>query len=441
MMSPDGVDGHPQAAIKQASDVELPPSSRARDPPEEYGEIGLESLLEPGATYIAPGSALIFGGLVSQAFVIDFLPSRPVADRLVQQYNQSVHFISRVVHWPSFLARYENFWANIMVGMEPSRSLQALIFSILFSAVVTMNDDDISPLFSVSQRSLLASFQTATEIALGKANFLRTTNLETLQALVVYLIPMCRNELSRAHSALVGTAVRLAECMGLHRDPQIVYGVGAREAHIRRILWCQLCFLDIRTTEAQGPRPLLKPDDFDSKIPLNVDDVDVSSTTTAQESNCWTDMTFSKIRFECIEMHRFIWVERSRLEETKQGSLTYLLDKIESFRKSMEERYHPMLDETVPLQKAAKLVMTVLLLRMHMMVLHLYSSAVVSQVPERVHRTVVSTGTQQIEAALCLETDPTLRPWAWYDFLLARYASFSFLAYMASAFDPGQTLC
>lgn len=32
-------------------------------------------------------------------------------------------------------------------------------------------------------------------------------------------LTMCLDEVSRAHSALVGMAIRLAECMGLHRDP------------------------------------------------------------------------------------------------------------------------------------------------------------------------------------------------------------------------------
>jgi hypothetical protein len=31
-------------------------------------------------------------------------------------------------------------------------------------------------------------------------------------------LPTCL-EISRAHSALVGMAIRLAECMGYHRDP------------------------------------------------------------------------------------------------------------------------------------------------------------------------------------------------------------------------------
>jgi Fungal specific transcription factor domain len=308
--------------------------------------------------------------------------------------------------------QYENFWTTILVGMEPSGSLQAIVFAVFFSATVSMDDKDVLTLFSVPKTNLVASFKTATEVALGKANFLRTTRLETLQALVIYMIPMCRNEMSRAHSVLVGTTIRLAECMGLHRDPQETYGLGQVESHVRRMLWYQLCFLDIRSSEAQGPRPLIRRDEFDTNFPLNINDSTLTSGNP-QESSGWTDMTFSRMRFECNEMHRVIWVDRNRLEK-KQISLTQILGKIESFRKAMEVKYQPIMDETIPLQKEAKIVMDLQLLRMHIMVLHRYHNSVVVRIPDRLRQIILSTGTQLIEDALRLETDPALQPYAWY---------------------------
>ena len=378
----------------------------------QQGSIDRHSFLEPGPTYLAPGSGFFFGSTGSQISIMEFLPSRLAGDRLLKQYHHAVHFIARVVHWPSFEAQYDKFWANITQGIEPSGSLQGIVFAVMLSAVVSMNANDVMTLFSVSKRNLMGSFQMATELALGKANFLRTTKLETLQALVIYLIPMCRDEMSRAHSVLVGTAIRLAECMGLHRDPQETYGLGPLESHVRRTVWYQLCFLDIRTAEAQGPRPLLRRDDFDSAFPLNINDADVVSGDS-KESNVWTDMTFSKIRFECNEMHRIIWVDRSRLEK-KQISLTHVLGKIESFRKAMEAKYHPILNENVPIQKNAKILMDLLLRRMHIMVLHRYHNSVWIRIPDRLRQIILTTGTQQMEDAVSLETDPVLQPWAWY---------------------------
>lgn len=42
--------------------------------------------------------------------------------------------------------------------------------------------------FGVSRASLIDNFRLGTETALGRANFLRTTKSETLQAFVMYLV-------------------------------------------------------------------------------------------------------------------------------------------------------------------------------------------------------------------------------------------------------------
>ena len=186
--------------------------------------------------------------------------------------------------------------------------------------------------------------------------------------------------MSRAHSALCGAAIRLAECMGLHRDGTN-YGLGPVEIHVRRLIWYQLCFLDIRTCEAQGPRPCIRAKDFDTKFPLNVDDTELELRRPPKKSaERWTDMTCSLIRMECNEMHRQIWVDRPRLEK-KQMSLTTVLGKIESFRKSFEERYLPLIDTNVPIQQCARLYMIVLLSRMIIAVLHRYHNSVAVTIP------------------------------------------------------------
>lgn len=190
----------------------------------------------------------------------------------------------------------------------------------------------------------------------------------------------CRAELSRSHSALVGTGIRLAECMGLHRDGSN-YGMGPVETHVRRLVWYQLCFLDIRTCEAQGPQPGIRSEDFDTKFPLNVDDEDLERPYPPTESaHRWTDMTLTLIRFECIEMHRQNWLDRRALEN-KKISLTTVLGKVENFKRIASEKYLPMLDDNVPIQKVARLVLSILVTRGFIMVLHRYHNGVSVQIP------------------------------------------------------------
>lgn len=370
--------------------------------------------LAPGPSYIAPGAGFSFGDVGSKRSLINFLPAKATADSLVRTYFDNVHFIARVVHWPTFQLHYDNFWTSVLAGLEPPAWQQAVVLSILFAAVASMAEEDVAAIFARSKAVILAIFQTGTEVALSKAQFLRTTKIETLQALVIYLIPMCRDQVSRAHSVLVGMAVRLAECMGLHRDPKDVYGLSPIECHVRRIVWFELCWLDFRTCEGHGPRPGVKREDYDTRFPLNINDADLLSVEPREASTRWTDMTMSRIRFECIEMQRVIWFDRIRIEK-KKASLTHVLGKIESFRRAMEAKYTPILDVEIPLQRYAQLVMNVLIQRMYIMVLHRYIHNPSNRVPERLRQLTIHSAIQAQENAIAIERMPELKAWRWFN--------------------------
>jgi hypothetical protein len=168
--------------------------------------------------------------------------------------------------------------------------------------------------------------------------------------------------------------------MGLHRDGT-EYGLGPVETHVRRMIWYALCCLDIRTCEAQGPRPVIRTDDFDTQLPLNVDDDELESSNPPKESaKRWTDVTLSLIRWECLEMHRVIWFDRPRVEK-KTMTLTSLLSKVENFRRMMKEKYLPLVDDSIPAQHYGRQLFEILSLRLHAMVLHRYHNGTKFAIP------------------------------------------------------------
>ncbi|KAL8650626.1 MAG: hypothetical protein Q9210_003712, partial [Variospora velana] len=427
-------------------------SQRSLSPEQPIPHFAPRAFLAPGPTYIAPSSSFFFSSGQNTASLIDFLPSKPIADRLLYQYWLAVHPVCRTVHRPSFLRRYNAFWADVEAGVEPPGSLQAVVFAALFSGVVSMSENAVLMQFGTTRKDLVENFQMGTETALGRANVIRTSKVETLQALVMYMvcrlckltsasahlirpihfpqrdsltsrcIPLCRGEISRSHSALVGTALRIAECMGLHRDGS-EYGFGPVETHVRRLIWYQICFLDIRTCEAQGPRPHIRADEFDTQFPLNLDDEELERPNPPTVSaSRWTDMTLSLIRMEGNEMCRVVWVDRSRLEK-KKISLTAVLGKIENFRKTMKDRYFAFLDENIPVQHLARQITEILYRRMHIMVLHRYHNSVTYQIPDRLRQIIIDSGTDIMERAIQIDTSPALSPWAWYSSAIQQYHS------------------
>ncbi|KAH8704877.1 hypothetical protein BGW36DRAFT_285553 [Talaromyces proteolyticus] len=368
--------------------------------------------LQPGPTFIAPHSDMLLGPILHDHALLDLLPTRAAADKLLQKYWESCHPVARILHRQAFEKRYEVLWENVSQGIEPVPSIQAIVFATLFTAAVSMTASETLGIFGVDRQSLIQSFQLGTETALGKAHFLRTTKTETLQAFVMYLIPMCRDTISRAHSALVGAAIRLAECMGMHRDPS-EYNYGPVETHVRRLIWYQLCFLDIRTAETQGPRVSIRREDYSTKFPLNINDADLMAGSL-EDSPGWTDMTFARIRFECQEMARVVFTDRVLLEK-KALSITSAIGKIETFRKAVFERWGPVVNisNPTPTQRAASVTMSFLLNRLPISLLHRWYNSY-QKMPDRLTQIIVTTGAQQLEDAVTLETSPELKPWVWY---------------------------
>jgi hypothetical protein len=347
------------------------------------------------------------------------LPTRGAADRLIQQYFDCVHPVARCVHRPTFQVQYAEFWNHVYQNIEPRPSLQALVFGAMFSASISMDENTASQEFGRTQKSLYEACKLGTESALSKANFLRTTRFETMQAFVMYLLPLCRDEISRAHSVLVGTAVRMAECMGLHRDGE-TYGLNPLDTHVRRLVWHQLSFLDIRTCEAQGPRPTIRREDYDTKLPLNCDESELSRTGPApMPVDRWTSTTLTLIRFEITEMMRIIWVDRRKLE-AKQLTLTAVLTKIENFRRRMFEKYDRYLNDSVPIQRYSKLVMNLFLYRTHAMTLTAFHHTTLhafnhsDSLPPRLNTVLITSGIMIIEIGIQLERNPLFQSWSWY---------------------------
>jgi len=147
-----------------------------------------KDLAGPGSDYVAPSSSFFFAPEPERSSIMRFLPSKVMADRLLTHYWQSVHFMCRIVHRPSFERQYATFWQNVANGVEPPPSLQALILAAMLSAVISMPEEDVLLEFGVAKRQLLENFQKGAETALYRANFLRTTKLQTLQAFVMYLV-------------------------------------------------------------------------------------------------------------------------------------------------------------------------------------------------------------------------------------------------------------
>lgn len=108
------------------------------------------------------------------------------------------------MHRPSFENEYDTFWDEVSLGIEPPNSVQSMVFAVMFAGVVSMEPSDIYRDFGVAKANLIDKFRLGTATALGRANFLRTTKIETLQAFVLYLVRLLPTLLYPIHTNNVG---------------------------------------------------------------------------------------------------------------------------------------------------------------------------------------------------------------------------------------------
>ena len=215
-------------------------------------------------------------------------------------------------------------------------------------------------------------------------------------------LPICVGNITRAHSVLTSMAIRMAECMGLHRDPS-EYGFSPTECQVRRLIWYQICYLDLKTSEVQGPRPYIHHDGYTTQMPC---------PSTMQS---WNDLIFSMVRFECQELQRKCLVLRNKIDQ-KRISLTKALFKIDTSRMNIEEKYSRFLSSPTPspIQKMTRLVMKLFTSLIYLIPLHRYMNSVNYRIPDRLRQIVLTKGTEGLEAAVELEMDEDLKQWSWY---------------------------
>ncbi|KAL2051030.1 hypothetical protein ABVK25_008624 [Lepraria finkii] len=254
---------------------------------------------------LKPPSGLLFSASQCPPEWDNYFPSREEIHILYHQYYAAVDPLAHLIHKPSFDTECFSF-SSFLPTLEPApASFRALLLAVCLAAAVSLSPMQSQLQLGIAkQNELVGKLKVATEKALVDANYMKSIKVQTLQAFTIYMIPQCRAEVSRSHTVLVGALIRLAERAGLHRETKDS-AISSAERQVRRLLWHEICFLDFRTAETQGPHPAIRDDEFDTPLPLNVDDIALDATNNQSPfGGHWTDSTFTLIRYECNMVHR-----------------------------------------------------------------------------------------------------------------------------------------
>ncbi|GFG12000.1 quinidine resistance protein 3 [Aspergillus udagawae] len=321
--------------------------------------------LSPNDENEPQGDRLICDSDSSPSDTYSFYPdTREDCYLLLNVFLANVDPIVRIVHRPSLARRFDGFirthylidktpvgssYSNNM-AFNPNRSdaFEPLAMSIFYAAINSMKETDISTAFNTHKSHLLRRYRAGTELYLKQHEFMTSRIFEILQAFVIFLTAQYREDDIGKVWPLTGLAIRMATIQGLHRDPLALPRgtIDTVQVELRRRLWAQICHLDFRAAEGHGFAPSIHESDFDTRLPLNVDDVDlvegVVPSTRLSDAPKFTDMTIYLLRITAAQCYgRIIQIthaSRKRIRACSQGSLgeAQVLSELQTLLKSAE---------------------------------------------------------------------------------------------------------
>ncbi|KAF2108574.1 hypothetical protein BDV96DRAFT_652826 [Lophiotrema nucula] len=178
-----------------------------------------------------------------------------------------------------------------------SASTEALLFAILLASVTAMTKEESLQLLKQERDRLRPIYRSAAERALTAAGWMTTQEIVVLQALTLLIVFSPPRQV-RSTWLLSGTALSLAQAMGLHSDDSPI-SLSRAEVEVRRRVWWTLCQISNRISEDCGLEPPV-PLAISSRLPLNINDADLANIhpDSIQSRPELTETTLSLFKME-----------------------------------------------------------------------------------------------------------------------------------------------
>ncbi|THC87867.1 hypothetical protein EYZ11_012686 [Aspergillus tanneri] len=219
--------------------------------------------------------------------MLEHVPNKRQSHILYQGFMSGIHAISPVIHPPTILKLYNAFWnwydySSYSGEPCPDPSFIPLLYAIWYGGSITVSIRTIKAEFNISSRSALSqTFNDEVTRWLTKISFPRSPSLQGLAAYLLVQTILSKEEEPLTSSLFVSLAMRVAQTMGLHRDPA-KFGIQAHEAEYRRRIWWHIVHMDGVVAMSSGLPPLVSDENFwDVREASEVKDT-LLGTTTAE---------------------------------------------------------------------------------------------------------------------------------------------------------------
>lgn len=199
--------------------------------------------------------------------MLEHVPTRRQSHILYKGFMSGIQAISPVLHPPTILKLYNAFWdwydyTSYSGEPCPNPSFIPLLYAIWYGGSVTISIRTIKTEFNAPSRvSLSTMYSEEVTRWLTKISFPRSPSLQGLAAYLIVQTILSKEEEPLTSSLFVSLAMRVAQTMGLHRDPAN-FGIEPCEAEYRRRLWWHIMHMDGVVAMSSGLPPLVGDENY-----------------------------------------------------------------------------------------------------------------------------------------------------------------------------------
>ncbi|KAI7316369.1 hypothetical protein KC315_g10795 [Hortaea werneckii] len=227
------------------------------------------------------GSLPVADESISRANIIDAIPSNEACEELLWAYFRGYHTMRPLFNGLAFLEEVQAFqlWregANQNYILGPH--FLALYIAVIFASCCVSPRAMLQRHFGPNSRERLAQqyYDLATS-AIRLAEFPASPSLRTFAAYIIIDSTWLREEQPLQCCSLVGLGFRVAQMLGLHREPSRLEGVKPVDVQVRRHLWWTIVALDAQVALASGLPPMIESKLYQVNAIDERDEVDVAS--------------------------------------------------------------------------------------------------------------------------------------------------------------------
>ncbi|KAL7624605.1 hypothetical protein AAE478_006172 [Parahypoxylon ruwenzoriense] len=242
----------------------------------------IPSLVEPD---YGPSPQLLYGRFAqaSKGEILSTVPKRPVVDRLMSRFFNTIDLAPALIHSGQFVRQYEQFWADPYA--TPTMWV-GLLFSIMcLSTLVSMPHAGHDPIIdppSMESAVIVKVYREKTVQCLTLGKYTRGGPY-VLETLILYIAGehLLHEDAESGTHILLGMILHVAMRMGYHRDPKNFPVVSAFDGEMRRRLWAAIYQANLMFSSQMGLPSMLKDHQIDTEEPRNLIDSEFDEDVAA----------------------------------------------------------------------------------------------------------------------------------------------------------------